>query len=388
MAAVEQTNADRSDEAGQAGYFVIADISGYTGFLTNNELAHAQGVLSEITELLIDKLSAPFRFVELEGDAVFVFAPGVAVEDSERLIDIMESCYAAFRLRLEQMMRNTSCECSACRTIPDLDLKCVAHYGRYVPQKTPTGVKLVGPDVILVHRLLKNSVIEKTGVHAYALLTDAFVEKAAFPELGLGSPVYEEDIPELGSVKGRVLDLAAAVDRYREASRRYIGPDDADITVTADFPAPRSLVWGYFLDAKRRLEWQTDTTNVENKPAPDGRAGVGWESHCDHGNYRMNHRVIDWQPFNYISMETTSTGSSLVKPPPSEVTFELQDLEGDQSRLLMRLRAKSRSPLVRLKLKLASGIVNKVWQGHFGVLKSLLRDDLARADAASEPVKA
>jgi len=80
------------DGAGaRAGYFVIADISGYTQYLAGNELAHAQGVLAELTSLLIHELSAPFRFVELGGDAVFVFAPDVAVEDAERLIDIVEA---------------------------------------------------------------------------------------------------------------------------------------------------------------------------------------------------------------------------------------------------------------------------------------------------------
>ena len=130
----ERVAVGRSDETG-SGFFVIADISGYTRFLAANELAHAQGILAELTQLLIDRLSAPFRFVELEVDAVFVFAPDVAVEDSERLVDIMAVCYAAFRLRREQMVANTTCECSACRAIPAFDLKLVAHFGRYVPQK-------------------------------------------------------------------------------------------------------------------------------------------------------------------------------------------------------------------------------------------------------------
>lgn len=131
-------------EGTHAGYFVIADISGYTGFLTSNELAHAHGIMAEFSSLLIEKLSAPFRFVELEGDAAFVFAPDVAVEDSERLLDIIEGCYAAFQIRLDQMAVNTSCECSACRAIQDLDLKFVAHFGCYVPQDTPTGTRLFG----------------------------------------------------------------------------------------------------------------------------------------------------------------------------------------------------------------------------------------------------
>jgi hypothetical protein len=48
--------------------------------------------------LLIERLLALFRFVELEDDAVFVFAPAVAVEDAEPLLDIVKACYAARRL--------------------------------------------------------------------------------------------------------------------------------------------------------------------------------------------------------------------------------------------------------------------------------------------------
>jgi hypothetical protein len=189
---------DDSPDGTHSGYFVLADISGNIGFLAGDELAHAHGILVEISKLLIEKLSAPFRFVELEGDAVFVFAPEVAVEDSERLVDIIEACCGAVRIRLDQMASNTSCESSACRAIKDLDLKCVAHFGQYAMQNTPKGKKLVGPDVILVHRLLKNSVIQRTGIKAYAMLTDTFISKAKFHQEGLGLPRYVEEYAELG----------------------------------------------------------------------------------------------------------------------------------------------------------------------------------------------
>ncbi len=388
MSADVQTASGTRHDTTQAGYFVIADISGYTGFLAHNELAHAQSILAEITELLIEHLSAPFRFVELEGDAVFVFAPSVAIENSERLIDIMESCYAAFRMRVEQMVQNTSCERSACRTIPDLDLKCVGHYGQYVPQKSPTGTKLVGPDVILVHRLLKNAVIEKTGVHAYALLTDAFIDKAAFGDRGLGLPRYEEEIAELGLVQGRVVDLAASVERYRAAARKYVGASEADVEISIDLPAPRSLVWGYFIDAKRRSAWQTDTTSVKNFAAPNGRSGIGLESHCDHGSYGMNHRIVDWQPFDYVTMETVLTYGPIIKPPRTDVTFELLELDESRSRLFMRLRTTSRGLLVRLAFTIMKPIINRSWRGHFSVLERLVREDVGQAEEAAAPLSA
>lgn len=376
---------DNSPDGTHSGYFVIADISGYTGFLAGNELAHAHGILAEISKLLIEKLSAPFRFVELEGDAVFVFAPEVAVEDSERLVDIIEACYAAFRIRLDQMASNTSCECSACRAIKDLDLKCVAHFGQYATQNTPTGKKLVGPDVILVHRLLKNSVIQKTGIKAYALLTDAFISKAKFQQEGLGLPRHVEEYAELGVIEGRVLDLTSSLDRYRKAARYCIGPDDADLEIENELPAPRSVVWAYHIDANRRLRWQSDATRVENRASSYGRTGVGWESHCDHGSYRMNHRIIDFQPLEYISMETVSSGTSIAKPPSGRATFAMQDLPGGRCRVSLRMRAADRGILTKSMLSLFGWLAKKQWRDHYRTLAHLLRDDMAQADIA-DPV--
>lgn len=375
---------DVASDGIHAGYFLIVDISGYTAFLKNNELVHAQGILAELSNLLIEKLSAPFRFVELEGDAVFVFAPEVAVEDSERLVDIIEACYAAFRIRRDQMVTNTSCECSACRAIKDLDLKCVAHFGRYVPQNTPTGIKLVGSDVIAVHRLLKNSVIQKTGIHAYALLTEAFISKARFGEDGLGLPRHVEEDPVLGIIEARVLDLTSSLDRYQKAARYCVQSEDADIEIVSELPAPRSLVWAYHLDANRRMQWQLDTTSVENQSAANGRAGIGLKSHCDHGSYRLNHRIIDWQPFDYISMETISVGRSIAKPPDSYVTFAMQDLPGDHCKVSMRIRAIDRSILSKLMLSLFGWLPKNQWRGHYRALERLIRDDMVLIRAASD----
>ena len=364
----------------QAGFFVIADISGYTAFVAQNDLVHAQGVLAEITGLLIEKLSAPFRFVELEGDAVFVFAPDVAVEDSERLVDIMEVCYAAFRIRLEQMSINTSCECTACKAIPDLDLKFVAHYGSYLPQKTPTGTKLVGADVIAVHRLLKNEVIARTGIRAYALLTDAFVGRARFANRGLGLPEYVEEIPHLGRIESRILDLSSSVERYREATRFYTSSEEADMEIVTEVPAPRSVVWAYCVDAKHRHRWQLDTTSVENQPSEYGRSGVGLVSHCDHGSYRLNHRMVDWQPFDYLTMETISVGRSIKRPPHNFATFALEELPGNRCKLSFRVRLHNRSLLMRALFALVRPMFRREWAGHFATLTRVVREDTAQIE--------
>ena len=73
------------------------------------------------------------------------------------------------------MRQATSCECNACVRIPDLNLKFVIHHGVILRQRVAGRVELLGSDVILVHRLLKNDVVGSTGIEAYALFTQQCV---------------------------------------------------------------------------------------------------------------------------------------------------------------------------------------------------------------------
>jgi len=402
------------------GYFVIADLSGYTRFVTENDLEHAQGVLHDLISLIIEQLGSPLEFVELEGDAVFVYAREEAVVNPERLLDLMEACYAAFRLRVEQMTRNTTCPCTACRSIPMLDLKCVAHHGRFVVQQTPKGPQLVGPDVVLVHRLLKNSVIETTGIQAYALLTETFVARAYPPAevvssveqvradstsasaapptpggaggreaqadaaapstaqtTALDLPLHLEEVERFGAVRTRVLDLAACVERHRARFRENLDACPIDLEIVTTVPAPARFVWGYITDPVLRLRWQTDIRGVRSTPAGNGRTDVGSSSHCDHGGYVMEHRIVDWQPFTRITKHSQSTGSSLTKPPPCQADFFFEDRPDGTCVLRFAVRLRHVGLFTRLLFKAVKPLVRREWEGHFRLLQKAVAGDLA-----------
>jgi hypothetical protein len=57
---------------------VMADISGYTGYLAGVELDHAQDILADLIDTIVGALRPPFQLSKLEGDAAFVYlvAPG------------------------------------------------------------------------------------------------------------------------------------------------------------------------------------------------------------------------------------------------------------------------------------------------------------------------
>ena len=149
--------------AAQPTCFLIADISGYTGYLADVELDHAQDILADLIGAVVTALRPNFRLAKLEGDAAFTFATAEKV-DGSMLLDTIERCYFGFRRRRRDVRQATSCECNACVRIPDLDLKFVVHHGAAIHQKVAGRQELLGSDVIVVHRLLKNEVVEKLGI--------------------------------------------------------------------------------------------------------------------------------------------------------------------------------------------------------------------------------
>ena len=59
----------------EQGYLVLADISGFTSFVAESELDHSQEILSEILKLIIRNFTPTLTIAEVEGDAVFGYAP-------------------------------------------------------------------------------------------------------------------------------------------------------------------------------------------------------------------------------------------------------------------------------------------------------------------------
>ncbi len=67
----------------RTGFFIIADISGYTSFLHGTEFEHAQAIVEELTKLIIGHILPPFKILKLEGDAVFYYASGEMLPEAE-----------------------------------------------------------------------------------------------------------------------------------------------------------------------------------------------------------------------------------------------------------------------------------------------------------------
>lgn len=160
----------------QTGFLVLADISGYTSFVAKTEIEHADMALSFLLEAIIEKLSGCLTISKLEGDAVFCYCEADKLPEGKSMLQMIDETYLAFRDKAHSLYTHATCDCKACKAIPTLDLKFIVHYGDFVIQQI-AGIKdLLGTDVNLIHRLLKNHVAESTGWQGYAVFTDPVLE--------------------------------------------------------------------------------------------------------------------------------------------------------------------------------------------------------------------
>lgn len=135
----------------------IPDISGFTQFVQNTEVAHSQHVISELLEVLVAANIDNLELAEIEGDALFFFKSG-EIPSQERLLAQFERMYSAFYSHLEKLEKNRICPCMACATASQLELKIIAHSGELQFLEVQDRRKPFGQAVIEAHRLLKNSI--------------------------------------------------------------------------------------------------------------------------------------------------------------------------------------------------------------------------------------
>ncbi len=361
---------------------LIADISGYTSYLARAELDHAQDILADLMTTVVGSLRPSFRLAKLEGDAAFAYALGDRIDGSQ-LLDTVERTYFNFRRRLRDISQATACTCNACTLMPRLDLKVVAHHGSIIRHRIAGHEELVGSDVIVVHRFLKNHVVERLGTPAYALFSAACVAAMGIDPATLGMTEYRDTYDDLGEVVGWVEDLGAAWALELERRRVVVAEREAGYTFEAIQPAPRDLVWSFMTDPALRPLWQFGVTGIDELPTAP-RRGAGTTNHCVHGLEVLVEEILDWRPTDHVTHRTTMpNGFQAVS------TFAFEDVP-DGTRVVIRFTwGKNRRE--RDEQAFVPGMLASMIEPGQAKLREVLADEMARravlaADAPAEPV--
>ncbi|GAA5134829.1 DUF2652 domain-containing protein [Alloalcanivorax gelatiniphagus] len=204
---------------------IIADIGGYTDYMSTHRmsLAHAEVNTARLLERIID--AAPgLELVEIEGDAAFLYRPvGASTGDElvEEVVRLSAQMHRAFHVERDYVATNL-CPCKGCKEAANLSLKFVAHVGDVATQTIRDRLKLVGIDVILVHRLLKNTV----PLREYVLMTEDLYGDATHAATQPAGSV-EPDLEGVGPVRAVYVDVAslevATAPRPRPSWRGRLG---------------------------------------------------------------------------------------------------------------------------------------------------------------------
>lgn len=101
------------------GYFLITDLAGYTRYLSESELEHAQDTRTALLELLVENTRPSLVISGLAGHAVISYGLLDDVYLGQTFIEKLEYIYSAFRKTLERLVLNVKRQAS-CREVTDL----------------------------------------------------------------------------------------------------------------------------------------------------------------------------------------------------------------------------------------------------------------------------
>ena len=363
----------------RTGYFLIADISGYTEFMAGTELEHSQGIMASLLTTLVEAIAPPMKLTKFEGDAVFCAAPAEGVARAQTILDGVDDLYCRFAGALERIKRNTTCPCQACRKAGDLNLKFALHHGEYAEQSIAGRTELAGTPIIVVHRLLKNRILEATGVQAYLYVTDASARALDAVRAFDGKPRHSETIDGIGPVEGWVVDMAPKWAERRERERVWVAPGEKlwFPVLSGTLPISPASMWSYLLDPRQRLRWIDGMTGMTIDGRADGRVDRGAVLHCAHGKEKLDFEIVDWRPFETVSMDLKVPMGGVVRS-----TFELKETPaGVHMETRLQLVRYGNGPLSRLIAKpllaMGAGKVEKSFKKSVATLASVVAEDIA-----------
>ncbi len=229
----------------------IPDISGFTKFVTETEIQHSQHIISELLEKIIENDILGLEISEIEGDAILFYKTGDK-PTVEKLIEQVKKMFIAFHEQIKLIERDNVCQCGACTTVVNLTLKFIVHSGLLHLAKVHTFQKLMGSDMILAHRLLKNNL----ELDEYLLATASFTEKIDSFENWMLPKESNIDIDSFGVVPFNYISLSPLHNEVNVPTKdENIKTIGKPIQYSISVMSPLKLVHTNLIDPEMKLNY-------------------------------------------------------------------------------------------------------------------------------------
>jgi len=167
-------------------------------------LGHAEAATRRMLDKIVDA-ARDFDLIEIEGDAAFLARDADGMDGPATLSAITRATVAMHRAfhAERRLVELNLCPCKSCTQTSDLKLKFVAHVGDVATQTIKRRKKVVGVDVIYVHRLLKNPVT----VPEYLLISDDLFRDGGSAASELEMQEIGQDLEGIGRVQTHFVDV-------------------------------------------------------------------------------------------------------------------------------------------------------------------------------------
>ena len=247
----------------QEAFLFMPDISGFTKFVGETEIEHSSHIIQELLEIIIKENKLNMELMEIEGDAVFFFRFG-KIPSVDEITGQAKSIFEKFHQHLLQYENRRICQCGACRTANDLTVKFIIHTGSVGSYYVRSQHKLIGKDVIILHRLLKN----KIPGNEYLLFTKPFFEALNNQKLNSLQLSMVDEGEEFDGVivpykYTSIKHWINGIEVHEEGSLENPANMVPIITESAIIKSPADSVFSYIADLSRRSEWMNNVRVIE-----------------------------------------------------------------------------------------------------------------------------
>jgi hypothetical protein len=253
----------------------VPDISGFTQFVNETEISHSRHIIEELLEVLIDANEIGLSVSEIEGDAILFYRDGPAPSAAELLAQV-QRMYVQYHAHLKKYETLRICQCGACSTASGLTLKFIAHYGEVGRQHVKDYSKLFGRNVIVVHRLMKNSVPYKEYVLLTQQLVNACSNSVPIREAAWLPPEPGEELYDFGSAEYCYISLAPLEAYVPEPSIEDYSLHGATVKVLefeTVIEASIDMVFNVVSDLSARHYWMVGLTGSDMLNSKIARSG-------------------------------------------------------------------------------------------------------------------
>lgn len=311
--------------------------------MNDTEIKHGVHIVAEILEGIVESNLMHLKVAEIEGDAVFFYRVG----EKPRASDIqkqIKAIYNGFHKLIKTYKRDRVCSCGACSTVHNLQLKFVSHYGKTIERNIANYKQLMGADVTLVHKLLKNNIDE----HEYFLWSEGVLSNESdtadeWKTIHSGSMYYDG----IGNVNYNYISLATLRDKVPEIEpRKEIETVDKPIIFSLTINANYKYVYETLIDSSQKSKWLRGVTNIKFNEERIHRIGSSHECIIPVGNILFE-TLEDYEDNDKRIYTEFSNGSFLSPPFYENYIIEKQDDEVTHLQVALHMHGKGIQKLLQ-----------------------------------------